>query len=144
MTRMLSLALALGAVLASGSPVLAIRPRMPPRPPVPPPAFRDLTSLTESTCAALGKMVTHPGVAKHLRALQRKGGQLRSITPLPRTSPIEQTVVFTVLSVSSPLDPNPPAPWSASFKVKLFLPQDAGWQIGEVSTIEVIGLPSDR
>jgi hypothetical protein len=143
MNRFTTLGLALGFALITTVPASAIMPHRPVRP-QPAPAFQDLSALESTSCEVLGKLMVHPDVLKHARALSRKGGRLNAIAPLSRARIDEQTLVVTYVSTSSPLDPNPPAPWSASFRVKLFLPQDAGWQIGSVSPLEVIGLPSAR
>jgi hypothetical protein len=142
-----SLALAAGMLLAASEPAMAIRPRggggfgggfgggspQRPRPPQMAPAFPSLHDLDDATCAALAKAMMAPEAAKHIKALQKKGGELRSIKCLPRRNSDEQSIEFTFRSVGSPFNPNPPAPWTATFKVQMFLPQDAGWQVGEVT-----------
>ena len=144
---LVSLGLAAGLLLAASDPAMAIRPRgggfgggfgggvsPRPRPPQMQPAFPSLNDLDESACAALAKAMTAPEASKHIKALQKKGGELRSIKCLPRRSSDEQSIEFSFRSVGSPFGP-PTTPWAASFKVQMFLPQDAGWQVGEVSPL---------
>lgn len=143
---LVSFGLAAGLLFAASDPALAIRPGgggfggggggFRPRPPQMAPAFPSLHQVDEAACAALAKAMTAPEAAKHIKALQKKGGELRSIRCLPRRSSDEQTLEFTIRSVGNPFGP-PTTPWAASFKVQMFLPQDAGWQVGEVSAPQV-------
>jgi hypothetical protein len=141
MKSLLSLGLAMGLLLAAVEPAAAFRPgsRPRPRPPQQQPAFAALANLDASTCSALETMLTHPMVIKNIKAARKAGAQLRKITPLPRTSSEDQKVEFTFDKVGNPFGPPTMAiPYHASFTVHMFLPQDAGWQMGEVSPLREV------
>lgn len=145
MKSLLSFGLALGLLAAIADPAAAFRPGnrpfprpQPPRPPQQQATFQGLASLDPSTCAALEKIMTHPEVIKNFKAAKKAGAVLNKITPLPRRSSDEQSVQFFFEKFSSPFGPPMLIPYHANFKVQMFLPQDAGWQMGEVSPLSEV------
>lgn len=148
MKSLFSLGLALGLMFAAADPASAFRPGgrggtfpspQRPRPPQQPTTFQGLGALDASTCAALEKMMAHPEVVKNFKAAKKHGGTLHKITPLPSRSPDEQSVQFSFQKVGNPFQPPTMAiPYHADFKVQMFLPQDAGWQMGEVSPLREV------
>lgn len=146
MKSLLTLGLALGLMFTAADPASAFRPGsrpfprpQMPRPPQAQPAFPGLAALDASTCAALEKMMTHPEVVKNFKAAKKAGAQLHKITPLPRHSNDEQSVQFSFEKFQSPFGPPTMAiPYHADFKVQMFLPQDSGWQMGEVSPLREV------
>lgn len=151
MKSLFALGLALGLMFAAAEPASAFRPGgrpgtmnpfpspQRPRPPQQARAFQALAQLDQSTCAALEKMMTHPEVVKNFKAAKKKGAQLVKITPMPSRNDDEQKVQFSFDKVGNPFGPPTMAiPYHADFTVQMFLPQDAGWQMGEVSPLREV------
>lgn len=148
MKSLLTIGLALAVSFVASTPAEAFRPggggtfghRPMPRPPQSQPAaFAGLAALDSSTCQALEKIMTSPEVIKNFKAARKQGASLTKITPLPRRSSDEQTVTFTFDKVGNPFQPPSMAiPYHASFSVQMFLPQDAGWQMGEVGPLNEV------
>ena len=139
MKSLLTFGLALAVTFVSAHPAAAFRPhdRPIPQPPAAqPPAMAGLAALDASTCAALEKVFSSPEAIKNFKAAHKAGAQLTKITPLPRKNNDEQRISFSFDKVGNPFGPpSTGIPYHASFTVQFFLPQDAGWQIGEVSPL---------
>ena len=141
---LLSAALTFGLLVAAASPAAAFRPgsrpgTMRPMPPQQQPAaFAGLAGLDASTCSALEQMMSSPEVIKNFKAAKKAGATLRAITPLVRTRSDEQSVSFQFDKVGSPFGPPMLIPYHANFTVQMFLPQDAGWQMGEVGPLNEV------
>ena len=138
--KLLSLGLAVG-LLFSASSAHAFRPHERPLPPSPGQthtAFAALGQLDASSCAAMGKIMMSPDVMKNFHEAAKAGAELRKITPVPSSRSDEQQLEFTFDKVGSPFGPPVMIPYHASFRATFFLPQDAGWQLGEVSPLKSV------
>jgi hypothetical protein len=143
MKSLLSFGLTVGLLFSAASGAFAFRPHSrpfpPPSHPQPPQqhtAFAGLSALDPSTCSVLGRVMVHPEVLKNFKKAAKSGGELRKITSLPSSRSDEQTIEFQFDKVGNPFGPPTTAiPYHGTFRVQLFLPQDAGWQLGEISPL---------
>jgi hypothetical protein len=126
--------LALTVATQAAPPAVFVTPRQPP--PLAHPKFNNLTKLDEVGCGLLGLLTGSAEFSRNAQQLARKGYYLSAIAETNIVSNTEGALLFSYIKAGSPLVPPPPGPTpTAVFRVSLFLPQDAGWQVGEVGHI---------